>query len=297
VLSSVGRAASGRLEPRVGRVAHTRLLERAIRVELAIVQDAEFHNLLASARRGALAGRQVTAGVVSLVEAVRWVLATGAVLAVLHPVLLPLLLAVVVPPAWGAVRSVRTNWQHACVRAEAEAMHSGPVKVAGAPRTIVTQNLTFTYLNADRATLQGADVVVRQGEVVALVGENGSGKTTLAKLLGLYLRSDGAVLWDGCPTTQLDRAGLFEQVALVSQDFVQWPFTARSNVTIGRPDRPVRLDVLAEAARFGQGDEVVRRLPSSWDTLLAREFRGGTEFSPGSSSGLACPGPIIGTLR
>ncbi|GIF73571.1 ABC transporter ATP-binding protein [Asanoa siamensis] len=412
VLSSAGRAASGRLEPRVDRLAYTRLLERAIRVELAVLQDAEFHNLLAAAHRGALSARQVTAGIVGLAEAAAGLIASATVLAVLHPLLLPLLIAVVLPPAWGAVRAARArfmsfkrwtelnrqlemlsdlltspsaaeevrahqtgdfllghyrrlselaereqarlatreagtllvadgaagvarvatygtlglllatgavplavagtavlavrtgtqsltslvtamndlyedglfvrDWQHACERAEAEAMRSGSVQLANPPKHIEARNLTFGYPNAMQPALQGIDVVVRQGEVVALVGDNGSGKSTLAKLLvGLYLPTEGQVLWDGCPTGELNRASMFQNVALVSQGFVQWPFTTRVNVTIGRPTRPPLPDVLAEAARFGRADEVIDRLAQGWDTLLAREFWGGTELSGG----------------
>jgi len=161
-------------------------------------------------------------------------------------------------------------------------MHSGPVTVTSPPRIIEVRNLSFTYPNAHRPALRGVDIEVRRGEVVALVGENGSGKSTLAKLMvGLYLPSEGEVQWDGWPTTQLDRASLFEQVALVSQGFVQWPFTTRVNVTIGRPARPAWPEDLAEAARFGRADEVVDKLEQGWDTLLARELWGGTELSGG----------------
>ena len=46
--------------------------------------------------------------------------------------------------------------------------------------------------------LDGADLVVRAGEVVALVGESGSGKTTLARaLVGLAAPAAGEVLVDG----------------------------------------------------------------------------------------------------
>ena len=48
--------------------------------------------------------------------------------------------------------------------------------------------------------LDGADLTVRSGEIVALVGESGSGKTTLARALtGLQRPSRGQVLLDGSP--------------------------------------------------------------------------------------------------
>jgi len=69
--------------------------------------------------------------------------------------------------------------------------------------------------------LDGADLVVRAGEVVALVGESGSGKTTLARsLVGLTRPVAGEVTWDGKPMNRSTR-GLKElrrHVQLVLQD-------------------------------------------------------------------------------
>ena len=59
----------------------------------------------------------------------------------------------------------------------------------------------FTSRAGQVATaLDGADLTVRSGEIVALVGESGSGKTTLARALtGLQRPSRGQVLLDGSP--------------------------------------------------------------------------------------------------
>jgi peptide/nickel transport system ATP-binding protein len=69
--------------------------------------------------------------------------------------------------------------------------------------------------------LDGADLTVRSGEVVALVGESGSGKTTLARsLVGLLRPTAGEVRWEGRPLARSTR-GLKElrrHVQLVLQD-------------------------------------------------------------------------------
>jgi oligopeptide/dipeptide ABC transporter ATP-binding protein len=69
--------------------------------------------------------------------------------------------------------------------------------------------------------LDGADLVVRPGEVVALVGESGSGKTTLARsLVGLVRPSVGEIRWDGKPLDRSQRGlkALRRHVQLVLQD-------------------------------------------------------------------------------
>jgi ATP-binding cassette subfamily B protein len=97
-------------------------------------------------------------------------------------------------------------------------------------------------------------------------------------------QGDGAIFGthrDGVPTDRLDRDRLFDRIALVSQEFVRWPFTARMNVAIGRSDRAVNEQWLRYAADATGATPVLNGLDSGWDTLPAREFYGGTNLSGG----------------
>ncbi|MEU6465336.1 ABC transporter ATP-binding protein [Streptomyces sp. NPDC046976] len=149
------------------------------------------------------------------------------------------------------------------------------------PRTIEVKSVTHRYAGKDRDALSDVSLTLRRGEVTALVGFNGSGKSTLSKLIsGLNLPTAGEVLWDGKPVGGADPQDLWRQVALVPQDYAHWPLTVRENVNLGQPtargDTAVR-----EACEAAGADEVVDRLASGLDTLLAREWLNGEELSGG----------------
>ncbi len=53
------------------------------------------------------------------------------------------------------------------------------------------------YVQGDTTVwaLRGVDLVLRKGEIVALLGPSGSGKSTLVKVLGLVTKPDAGSLW------------------------------------------------------------------------------------------------------
>ncbi|MFI8825221.1 ABC transporter ATP-binding protein [Streptomyces sp. NPDC053431] len=411
-LTSASAVATGVLEPKVQRCATERYLGLVARVELAAIEDDGFHKLMDSAQWGADSARRMVGYCTAVVTSAISLVAAAGVLTVLHPVLLPLLVAMALPSAWGALTMARhryVSWHRFVQHARAakllgqlliDQQAAGEVRVhdvgpfllehfrgmaetsereqtrlawTGArvgltadgarglatvaaygvlglllwsgrmdlavggtavlairtgsasitdlvlrltdvqeeslfvadletlceeaerraipavgrdlpPRTeeIRFERVTFTYPGAEEPSLREVDLVIPRGRTVALVGRNGSGKTTVTKLLcGLYVPDAGRVLWDGVDTTEADRPQLFARIAMVAQNFHRWPFTARVNIGIGRPGRPMDDGAIAEAAVYAGADEVVRGLPRGLDTLLARGFRGGQELSGG----------------
>lgn len=147
------------------------------------------------------------------------------------------------------------------------------------PAQVVFDNVSFTYASRNEPTLRALSLRIEPGESVAVVGVNGAGKSTLIKLLaGLYKPTVGRVLIDGQDASQAREA---HRVAVVFQDFVRYPLSLRDNVAYGS------LPLLADERRLESALEqagatsLLKRLEHGWDTVLSREFYGGTDLSGG----------------
>jgi ATP-binding cassette subfamily B protein len=103
-------AALGRLGPKVQRVAEERLLQRSATVDLLRLEDGEFHQALASARFGVMASDRLARGMLDLAGGLIGLVAIGGVVGALHPLLLPLLIAAVIPYGWKVVTNAR--WEY-----------------------------------------------------------------------------------------------------------------------------------------------------------------------------------------
>ncbi|MFI6462138.1 ABC transporter ATP-binding protein [Streptomyces sp. NPDC050538] len=111
LLRAASTYATGRLEPKVERVATELYLERASAVELAAIEDHTFHKLLDTAQYGASSARRMISQATRVMNALISLIAAAGVLTVLHPALLPLLATMTLPSAWGALTNARRQYE------------------------------------------------------------------------------------------------------------------------------------------------------------------------------------------
>jgi putative ABC transport system ATP-binding protein len=124
---------------------------------------------------------------------------------------------------------------------------------------IATENLTKTYRvgKVDVPALRGVDLVVQEGEFLAVVGPSGCGKSTLLHVLGGLTRpSGGRVLVDGNNFLRMNDAERTKfrrhKIGFVFQRYNLLPtLTARHNIAIaqhiqGDGFNPHRFDSVAE---------------------------------------------------
>jgi ATP-binding cassette subfamily B protein len=155
-------------------------------------------------------------------------------------------------------------------------------------RGIVAENLSFRYPGTTELVLDGVDLAIRPGEIVALVGRNGSGKTTLTKLLcRLYDPVGGRIVIDGVDTREFRTQDLRRQISVIYQDFGRYHMTARENIILGCPDIQADDPAIVAAAQWAGIHDEIMHLPRGYDSVMSRTLTDGEEFSIGQWQKLA----------
>ncbi len=119
----------------------------------------------------------------------------------------------------------------------------------------------------DEWVLDGIDLHVSPGEVVALVGPSGAGKTTLVTLIPRFFDpQQGRILMDGIDLRELATDGLRRHVGIVPQESLLFSGTIRDNVRYAVP--AASHEAVVAAATAANADGFIREFPEGYDTLV-----------------------------
>ena len=162
----------------------------------------------------------------------------------------------------------------------------GAVKLGRFERAITFEDVGFRYNGAAGAngfSLDGLNLEVKAGQVVALVGASGAGKTTLANLLPrFYDVTSGAVRLDGRDVRDFDLASLRAAIGIVAQETFLFNDTVANNIAYGRPGVP--REAIQLAAQSALADDFIRELPEGYETIVGER---GVKLSGGQRQRLA----------
>ena len=112
------------------------------------------------------------------------------------------------------------------------------------PTRLILQGITKSF--GPIKVLHGIDLEVREGEMVALLGENGAGKSTISSIIaGLRPADEGSMLWEGAAyAPRSPGEAMAAGIGLIHQEMRLLPdLTIAENVFVGRlPMRGGRVD-------------------------------------------------------
>ena len=159
----------------------------------------------------------------------------------------------------------------------------GAPPVAPFRRGIEFRDVQFTYGGADGATLDGVNVMVPAGRMLAIVGRSGAGKTTLVNLLPrFYDVTSGAITIDGRDIRDVTLASLRSQVGIVTQETVLFDDTIAGNIAYGTPGASA--EQIDAAARAANAHDFLVAQPDGYKTMIGER---GQRLSGGQRQRLA----------
>jgi ABC-type multidrug transport system fused ATPase/permease subunit len=165
-----------------------------------------------------------------------------------------------------------------------------PQEVAG---RITFEDVDFQYPGADKYALQGVNLDVQPGQIVALVGPSGAGKTTLCNLVArFYDPTVGRVLLDGRDLRDIKVESYRGLLGIVEQDVFLFDGTIAENIGYG--NRNATLADIERAAAVANAAEFIAELPDGYETLIGER---GVKLSGGQRQRLAIARAILADPR
>ena len=157
---------------------------------------------------------------------------------------------------------------------------------------VVFDHVAFSY-NPDQPLIRDLNFTAHPGQTVAIVGPTGAGKTTIVNLLmGFYDISDGEILIDGRPMSQMSRDQARELFGMVLQETWLFRGTVAENIAYGRPD--ATREEIIQACDDAYCDHFIRTLPQGYDTVIGDET---TTLSGGQKQLLTIARAILADRR
>jgi NitT/TauT family transport system ATP-binding protein len=157
------------------------------------------------------------------------------------------------------------------------------------PPIIEIQDVRKSFRSADgreRPVLQGVNFTLREGEIVALLGQSGSGKSTLLRIMaGLIGVDNGTVQYRGQPLYGPARA-----ISMVFQSFALFPWlTVQQNVELGLEARGI-----ARSERAERAEKAISLIGlAGFEGALPRELSGGMRQRVGIARALVTQPDVL----
>tara|TARA_Y100001934_G_scaffold275214_1_gene369158 strand:- start:578 stop:1609 length:1032 start_codon:yes stop_codon:yes gene_type:complete len=143
------------------------------------------------------------------------------------------------------------------------------------------ENAIFAYDKEN--ILNGFNLTIPRGSLVALVGPSGAGKTTVANLIPrFYDLKGGSLKIDGIDIRELELSSLRKQLSVVSQETFLFNASVSDNISYGsleRSDEDIR-----NAAKAAYAHDFISALPNGYETIIGER---GITLSGGQRQRLA----------
>ncbi|MBR3768286.1 MAG: ABC transporter ATP-binding protein [Clostridia bacterium] len=135
------------------------------------------------------------------------------------------------------------------------------------------KNVSFSYPESDKKSLNNLNLKIEKGQTVAVVGKNGAGKTTFVKLLlRFYDPTDGIILYNGKDIRVYEINSLRQQLSAVFQDYQVFALSVGENVLCREEENIGDKELILNALKKAGIYDKVEKMSYKENTILTREF-------------------------
>ncbi len=161
-------------------------------------------------------------------------------------------------------------------------INHGYVKLPRKTPSLEFLKLDFAYPDEpEKKILEDISLKIDPGSRVAFFGGDGSGKSSLIKILsGLYEVTSGDYLIGGYSIRELDRGELKKKIAVTFQNFVNYSFSIRENITLTGEKDSIDKELYNKVIKICEIDKFMKK-ENITDTLKLGKYLDGKELSPG----------------
>lgn len=149
--------------------------------------------------------------------------------------------------------------------------------------SIVLDNVSYKYPSKTNDAVSNISLTIKKGEIISILGYNGSGKTTTCKLIcGVLAPSSGNVYFNNANINQVDQKEYIKYFGIGFQDYAKYYLSLKDNIGFGKIEDINSSDLIFDAIKKTNLQNIIDRLPDGIDTILGKEYdKNGQDLSGG----------------
>ncbi len=157
------------------------------------------------------------------------------------------------------------------------------------------KDLNFTYPENQVQALHHLNVIIPEGEHVAIVGHTGSGKSTIAELiLRMYDPTSGSISIGNIELDQLKINVLRNSIAYVPQDVFLFSDSILENILLGAKNKDLPLEEIENFCKMACIHDEIIKFPNGYNTQIGER---GVSLSGGQKQRLSIARALIKSAK
>jgi ATP-binding cassette subfamily B protein len=148
--------------------------------------------------------------------------------------------------------------------------------------SISFSDVSFQYPQTSGYAMSHVSFECKSPCLVAIVGENGSGKSTLVKLLlKLFMPTCGEITVNGTDIRNINSESYLQAFSGVFQSPAKFAFSVNENIRFADVNTEIDSRNIIDSCERSGAANFVNSLPNGYESVLGKQFSGGTDISDG----------------